>query len=203
MPLADRELARVSAARPRLHQLDGRYRPGQVRGRGPARTLASWLRFRCYRARSQSCAMVRVDIKILYFGWCSQLMEKALLSRSRSQRSTAFHSKIQLGFSTATAYRIEADPRLPSQKKKPRGRRRPDPLAGVWDSEIVPMLEAARGSRFSKSAIAIPRSRLEYAGPWSAASPDGGISRPQPPCKPRWRTCRTGLTKVQIQKCGH
>ena len=28
------------------------------------------------------------------------------------------------GFSTATAYRIEADPRLPSQKKKPRGRRR-------------------------------------------------------------------------------
>ena len=47
------------------------------------------------------------------------------------------------GFSTATAYRIEADPRLPSQKKKPRGRRRPDPLAAVWDSEIVPMLEAA------------------------------------------------------------
>jgi transposase InsO family protein len=51
------------------------------------------------------------------------------------------------GFSTATAYRIEADPRLPSQKKKPRGRRRPDPLAGVWDSEILPMLETAPGIR--------------------------------------------------------
>jgi hypothetical protein len=51
------------------------------------------------------------------------------------------------GFSTATAYRIEADPRLPSQKKRPRERRRPDPLAGVWDSEIVPMLEAAPGIR--------------------------------------------------------
>jgi hypothetical protein len=51
------------------------------------------------------------------------------------------------GFSTATAYRIEADPRLPSQKKKPRGRRRPDPLAAVWESEIVPMLEAAPGVR--------------------------------------------------------
>jgi hypothetical protein len=51
------------------------------------------------------------------------------------------------GFSTATAYRIEADPRLPAQKKKPRGRRRPDPLAGVWDSEIVPMLEGAPGIR--------------------------------------------------------
>ena len=51
------------------------------------------------------------------------------------------------GFSTATAYRIEADPRLPSQKKKRRGRRRPDPPAGVWDSEIMPMLEAAPGIR--------------------------------------------------------
>jgi transposase InsO family protein len=51
------------------------------------------------------------------------------------------------GFSTATAYRIEADPRLPSQKKTPRGRRRPDPLAGLWESEIVPMLEAAPGIR--------------------------------------------------------
>jgi hypothetical protein len=50
-------------------------------------------------------------------------------------------------FSTATAYRIEADPRLPSQKQKPHERRRPDLLAGVWDSEIVPMLEAAPGIR--------------------------------------------------------
>jgi hypothetical protein len=38
---------------------------------------------------------------------------------------------------TATAHRIVADPRLPSQKGKPRERRRPDPLAGVWDSEIA------------------------------------------------------------------
>ena len=49
----------------------------------------------------------------------------------------------QAGFSTATAYRIEQDPRLPSAKKEPRGRRRPDPLAGIFDSEVVPMLEAA------------------------------------------------------------
>ena len=51
------------------------------------------------------------------------------------------------GFSTATAYRIEADPRLASHKKSPRGRRRPDPLAAMWKSEIVPMLEAAPGVR--------------------------------------------------------
>jgi hypothetical protein len=47
------------------------------------------------------------------------------------------------GFSTATGYRIKNDPRLPSQKTPVRGRRRPDPLADVWDAEIMPMLKAA------------------------------------------------------------
>ena len=51
------------------------------------------------------------------------------------------------GFSRATGYRIEDDPRLPSQKKAPRGRRRPDPLAEVWDNEIVPILQSAPGIR--------------------------------------------------------
>lgn len=51
------------------------------------------------------------------------------------------------GISTAIAYRIEADPRLPSQKPMPRGRRWPAPLASVWESEIMPMLEAAPGLR--------------------------------------------------------
>src|SRR5208283_3832156 len=51
------------------------------------------------------------------------------------------------GFSPATAYRLEKDPRLPSQKTAPRARRRPDPLEGVWDSEVVPMLKAAPGLR--------------------------------------------------------
>ena len=51
------------------------------------------------------------------------------------------------GFSTSTAYRIEDDPRLPSQKKAPRGRRRPDPLEPFWESDVVPMLKAAPGIR--------------------------------------------------------
>src|SRR5258706_10850383 len=51
------------------------------------------------------------------------------------------------GFSRASGYRIEDDPRLPSQKKAPRGRRRPDPLVALWDSEIVPILKAAPGIR--------------------------------------------------------
>lgn len=49
--------------------------------------------------------------------------------------------------SLATAYRIENDPRLPSQKKAPRGRRRPDPLADIFDAEVVPLLKAAPGIR--------------------------------------------------------
>jgi hypothetical protein len=56
-------------------------------------------------------------------------------------------SSAKAGISNATAYRIEIDPRLPSQKTMPRGRRRPDPLANVWENEIVPMLEAAPGVR--------------------------------------------------------
>ena len=63
------------------------------------------------------------------------------------QTSTPAIAAAKAGFSTATAYCIEADPRLPSVKRTPRGRRRPDPLAAVWDSEVVPMLEAAPGLR--------------------------------------------------------
>ena len=49
--------------------------------------------------------------------------------------------------SPATGYRIAEDPRLPSQKKAPRGRRRADPLADIFDAEVVPMLQAAPALR--------------------------------------------------------
>ena len=51
------------------------------------------------------------------------------------------------GFSRATGYRIAADPAPPLQEKKPRGRRRPDPLADIFDTEVVPILEASPGIR--------------------------------------------------------
>ena len=51
------------------------------------------------------------------------------------------------GFSAATGYRIDQDRRLPSQKKAPRARRRPDPLAAIFDTEIVPLLQSAPGIR--------------------------------------------------------
>jgi hypothetical protein len=50
--------------------------------------------------------------------------------------------------SVATAYRIENDARLPSQKALPRGRRRPDPLVDIFDAEVVPMLQAAPTLRY-------------------------------------------------------
>ena len=51
------------------------------------------------------------------------------------------------GMSPAAGYRCLQDPRLPSQTKAPRGRRRPDPLAGFFDEEVVALLEAAPGLR--------------------------------------------------------
>src|SRR3984885_9101848 len=67
-----------------------------------------------------------------------------LYMKSRQTNAPAI-AAAKAGFSTASAYRIEAGPRLPSQKQKRRERRRPDPLAGVWEGEIVPMLQAAPG----------------------------------------------------------
>lgn len=51
------------------------------------------------------------------------------------------------GFSAATGYRIAQDPVLPSMRDGQRERRRPDPLAEIFDSEIVPLLRAAPGMR--------------------------------------------------------
>src|SRR5712691_5078354 len=69
------------------------------------------------------------------------------LFMSFRQTETASVAAAKAGFSTATAYRIKEDPRLPSQKKMPRDRRRPDPLAAVWDSEVVPLLKSTPGLR--------------------------------------------------------
>src|SRR3954465_11442174 len=63
------------------------------------------------------------------------------------QTETPTIAAAKAGFSTATAYCIEQDPRLPSQKKAPRHRRRQDPLAAVWDSEVVPLLKSVAGLR--------------------------------------------------------
>src|SRR6266704_1241251 len=58
--------------------------------------------------------------------------------------TAAAAAKASIGI--ATAYRVEKDPKLPSQKAS-RGRRRPDPLADIFDAEVVPMLQTAAGLR--------------------------------------------------------
>jgi transposase InsO family protein len=63
------------------------------------------------------------------------------------QTDTAPIAAAKSGFSASSAYRFEKDRCLRSQRKAVRERRRPDPLAEVWDSEIVPILKAAPGLR--------------------------------------------------------
>ena len=63
------------------------------------------------------------------------------------QADTPTIAAAKAGFSTATAYRLEQNLRLPSQKRSPRRRRRQDPLAAVWDSEVVPLLKSVSGLR--------------------------------------------------------
>ena len=50
------------------------------------------------------------------------------------------------GFSRATGYRLGADPQ-PFREKKPRGRRRPDPLANIFEEDVVPILETSPAIR--------------------------------------------------------
>lgn len=53
------------------------------------------------------------------------------------------------GFSASTGSRIERDPRPPTEKKQTRQHAggKPDPLAGLWDEHIVPLLEQTPGLR--------------------------------------------------------
>ena len=53
----------------------------------------------------------------------------------------------KVGFSRATGYRLAADLPLPSLESKPRSRRRPDPLADIFESDVVPILENSPGIR--------------------------------------------------------
>ena len=69
----------------------------------------------------------------------------------------------QAGISVASAYRIEHDPRLPSEKKIPRARRRVDPLAEIFDAEVVPLLQSAPGIRPVAIFDELRRRHTEFA----------------------------------------
>ena len=63
------------------------------------------------------------------------------------QTDTPRTAAAKASFSTPTAYRIEQGPRLPSQRDSVRTRRRPDPLADLFETEMVPLLEATPALR--------------------------------------------------------
>ena len=73
--------------------------------------------------------------------------QKRLFMKLRKTHTTEVASA-KAGFSRATGYRLDADLPLPDQEEaKPRGRRRPDPLADVFDTVVVPILENSPGIR--------------------------------------------------------
>ena len=63
------------------------------------------------------------------------------------QTHTVAVAAAKAGISPATGYRLQADPTLPSRKKTPRGRRRPDPLADIFDTDVAPLLRSSPGIR--------------------------------------------------------
>ena len=63
------------------------------------------------------------------------------LRRTHTRQAAAAKAAI----SVRSARRLEADPVLPSQKPRRRWRSRPDPLAEVWEGEVVPLLAANPG----------------------------------------------------------
>src|SRR5881392_1056025 len=99
------------------------------------------------------------------------------LYMSFRQAETPTVAAAKAGFSAATAYRIEQNPGLPSQKQAPRGRRRRDPLAAVWDSEVVPLLKSTPGLRpvaiFDEIRRRHPELSVGIAGRWNGASAPG------------------------------
>ena len=62
------------------------------------------------------------------------------------QRNSLQAAAAKAGFSTATVYRFEADPRLPSSKKTPRGRRRSQPAGTSPQSTGLPQVPNERSA---------------------------------------------------------
>jgi hypothetical protein len=75
------------------------------------------------------------------------------LHRTHVRRTAAARA----GFSTSTGARLDAALRMPSQTQPPRSRRRPDPLAAFWESEVLPMLRAIPGFAADHCAARVRR----------------------------------------------
>ena len=64
------------------------------------------------------------------------------------EKHSAETAAAKSGFSRRTGFQIKKELKTGSRsEKKPRGRRRPDPLEGVWDSQVLPILQNSPGIR--------------------------------------------------------
>src|SRR5688572_18774456 len=81
----------------------------------------------------------------------------------RRQGATQAVAAMRAGLSERTARRFESNPMLPSQRSPRSGKRtRIDPLADVWDSEIVPMLTQHPHLRATTILEELRRSHRDY-----------------------------------------
>lgn len=71
--------------------------------------------------------------------WITDRQCRRYMERRRSGDSQAL-AAAKAGISERSGRRFTASAQLPSQSRKPRGRTRLDPLAGLWDEIVVPML---------------------------------------------------------------
>ena len=72
--------------------------------------------------------------------------QKRLFMKHRQNDGVAV-AAAKAGLSTATGYRLEKARSAPPPPRPARGRRRPDPLADIFEAEVVPILKAAPGLR--------------------------------------------------------
>jgi hypothetical protein len=74
-----------------------------------------------------------------------QVRKYKAMRKQATQEIAAARMGIRMGISVRSARRIEKVEALPSQRGPRNWRTRADPLAGVWDTELVPLLEAKPG----------------------------------------------------------
>ena len=67
--------------------------------------------------------------------------QQARTYRQDRHRHSQRVAAARAGFSERTGRRIDADPRLPSQRQPERGRTVSDPLAVVWEPVLLPILD--------------------------------------------------------------
>ena len=102
--------------------------------------------------------------------------QRGLFMRTRETDSTEV-AAAKAGFSRGSGYRIAGDPTPPPERRQQRGRRRPDPLAEVFETEVVPLLQqtpgCARWRCLGSCGGGVRNSVPGFGAPWSARSGAG------------------------------